>query len=64
MATTGFRRKMTTIFRSSADVPFASRRGDAATGAKPCMLGFALFYVMVIAIFALRVTVWLPESGQ
>ena len=60
MADIGFRRKMMTIYRSSAEVPFASRSFDDRMRPKPGLVALALFYAVVIGIFALRVATYTP----
>jgi hypothetical protein len=63
MASIDFRQSLTTTCRSSAETIFTPRL-DAPTRAKPRLLGLALFYGLVIAVIALRVTVFLPAAGQ
>ena len=54
MATTGFRQRMTTICRSSAEPSFTSASSGGTAHAKPRLVAVALFYVAVIAVLALR----------
>jgi len=64
MATTGFRRRMMTIYHSSADAPTASRSFDVRTNVKAGLLALAFFYAVVIGILALRIMILNPDVGQ
>jgi hypothetical protein len=63
MATTGFRQKMTTIYRSSADRPFACRSLDRASDGKTSLLATVVFCGLVVALLALRVAILAPGVG-
>jgi len=65
MAGTGFRRRMTTIFRRHSEPPHATvptRRRRAAKAIKPNFVAIALFYAVIAAILAARVGAVMPVS--